>query len=186
MDWLAWLLLESTLALAIVLVVINFFLLVHWRRSGRPRALLIGLAMAVILMVVQGAVVTKREHAKRILRGIEQDVLAMQTTNLARALPPDFNVAGYDREGFLNMVRGRYDVVRVLGLRRWAFNVVKDEPDAITVSVQYTSEVRAGGFTGTAISTWRVRFEHRGDDWFIVAVTPVQPFHDWPSVEGFR
>ena len=58
MSWFTWIFLESLPALGALLFTVNFFLLVYWRRSGRVRPLLIGLGAAIVLLIVQAAVVT--------------------------------------------------------------------------------------------------------------------------------
>ena len=42
---LQWFFLESVAALGVVLFLVNFALLVNWRRRGKPRPLLVGLVM---------------------------------------------------------------------------------------------------------------------------------------------
>ena len=101
MAWLTWFALESTLALAAALFTANFTLLVMWRRTGRGRPLLAGLAVSILLLAIQGFVVTRREHAGRLLRTIERDLLTAQTTGLSAALADDFRTARMDKGSFL-------------------------------------------------------------------------------------
>ena len=86
MEWVTWLLFESVAALGSVLGLVLFALLVHWRRSGQVRPLLLGLGVAAALLLVQVLVVTRREHAGRILAAIERDIVAARTAALEAAL----------------------------------------------------------------------------------------------------
>ena len=101
MGWLRWLFLESFAALAIVLFLVTFTLLVNWRRNGKSRALLLGLATGVILLAVQSLVVTRHELAGGILTAVELEMPAARVDALAAALSAAFECDGMDDEEFI-------------------------------------------------------------------------------------
>ncbi len=186
MAWVVWVLFESRAALAALLGVVLFVLLVHWRRSGRPRPLLLGLAAAVLLLVVQALVVTKREHARRILSAIEQDIVASRTTALAAALAPDFDFPE-GRAGFLELVDHELARIDVRYLERWWLRVERDEGERFTVVVEYSADI-AGVYAGTFQSGWELTFVNTADGW---RVQQIRPRHlagmgnvNWSSIRG--
>ncbi len=186
MDWLVYIFIESTLTLGVLLALVCFCLLVYWRREGRPRPLLIGLAVSALLLIVQTAVTTQREHAWRILARIERDVLAGETDRLAASLSDDFSAARYDKPRFIELVDGRYDVVSVIWLRRLSCTIVESTADSFTAEVGYLGEVRASEYMTAIDSKWRIKFIRRERDWKIQTVKPLSPFTSWDQVAGYR
>jgi hypothetical protein len=120
MDELTWLLFESRIALGIALFLVNFFLLVHWRRGGRARPLLIAVAVSAALLLTQALVVTKREAADRLLATVERGLLASDAAPLAQALAPGFVAGDMDRAAFLARVERE--------LRRWRVHSLGHAP----------------------------------------------------------
>src|SRR5262245_16644152 len=98
MELVTWVFFESTAALSALIGLSLFFLLVHWRRTSRPRPLLIGLAISVVLFVTQELVVTRREHAERVLAPVLRDLTANRTDALAAALAPTFRADEMNRD----------------------------------------------------------------------------------------
>jgi hypothetical protein len=188
MDWLVWLLLESTLALAGVLVVVLFVLLVHWRRTLQPRPLLIGLAMAVVLLVLQALVVTRREHADRIMKRIEADIVASRVEALAAALSARFHIAetDWDRAEFIRVVEGYMSWVDVVTLTRRRLEVELSERDAFRIYVSYIADVGARDFRYMGLSRWLIDFAREDGSWKIVSVQPTEmdrrPIGGWRSL----
>jgi hypothetical protein len=188
MDSLIWFFFESTLALAGVLVVLLFVLLVHWRRGGRPRPLLIGLSVAILLLIVQALVVTRREHADRILRRIETDVVASRTDAIAAALSARFHVAepDMDQAGFLERVRRAMRRVDVRTLTQHGLKIQADESDTFEVSVTYWADVSTPEYGGLAHSRWRIVFIREQGNWRILTVEPTElnrlPVAGWSGV----
>jgi hypothetical protein len=173
MDWLAWIFLESLPALAALLFTANFILLVYWRRTGRPRPLLVGLAASAALLAVQTVVVTRREHALRILAGIQQDVMTTRTTNLADALAPNFQAGHMDRNEFLDFVTRCYDRVDVAAVRRVSLTFLDSQPEHFTIKVAYMADVRASFGGGWWRSTWEIAFQQTPQGWRINGITPI-------------
>lgn len=184
MDWLVWVLLESRAALGALLGVVLFGLLVHWRRSGRPRALVIGLAAAAALLVAQALVVTKREHAARILTVIERDIIASRTADLADTLSDDFDFPG-GRADFLEFVDLQLARVDVRYLERWGLRVVHNGGAQFTAAVEYTADV-GGVYAGSFFSGWELTFIRTPAGWRVLRVRPrhLAGLHDvdWPSL----
>ena len=185
-DWLTYFLLESPLALGILLALVNFTLLVSWRRSGRARPLLIGLAVAGVLLLIQASITTQREHAWRLLTMIERDVRAGEIDGLRSCLSERFTAGGHDREEFVELVAGRYDVVQPVRVQRTALQIGASTAESFQAEAAYLSEVRLRDFTTIVKSRWRINFVHDPEGWKIISVTPLEPFSSWSEVAGFR
>jgi hypothetical protein len=172
-------------ALAVVLFTVNFILLVRWRRGGRARPLLIGLVLSVVLLGVQGVVVTRREHAARVLRPIEHDLTAAQTTRLAAALADDFRAGRMDKEHFLALVARYCDRVRIRSLHRSQLTVRDSQPERFVVEAAYQADLRSDFLSGWIRSRWELTFTHTPDAWRIAVIRPlyVDGFDnpDWDS-----
>ena len=172
MDTLAWLLLESTLALGSLLFVMLFVFLVHWRKTLKPRPFLISLGVAGILLVVQSTVVTRREHADRIMKGIETAVLDSRVDSIRAALASGFRIRETDWSAadFVEVVRDWMRVVDVRTLRRRALRIEGSLDDRFEIYVSYMADVAHRSYSGTTLSRWIITFTarreclaHRGD-----------------------
>ncbi len=173
MTWLSWFLFESFAALAAVLGVVLFVLLVHWRRTGRSRPLLIGLAVAVLLLVMQALVVTRREHAARLLTPIERDVLASQTTALDAALTPDFTAGDLERAEFLAYARRQFQALRVRWLDRWSLQVNESAADRFVATATYLADIAGDAYSGSIQSRWAITFVRTPAGWRIAHIRPL-------------
>jgi hypothetical protein len=174
MDWLIWLFFESLPALGAVIGLPLFALLVYWRRGGRGLPLLIGLAVAAVLIAVQSLVVTEREHAGRILKAIESDLAESRTSALAAALAPDFYSGGLDHDGFLAYVRRQLQRVSVRWVDRQNLQVQQTWPDRFAVAASYTADVVVDGYAGTVPSHWSITFARTPEGW---KITNIHPLH---------
>lgn len=190
MDWLAWTFLENTVALAAVVFVANFVLLVYWRRSGRAKPLLVGLAVSVLLFALQAAVVTRREHALRLLNGIADDIVAARVGALDAALATDFHAGSMDHDDFVEYVERQYDRVRVLKLNRSEFAIVKDEDDQFVAETAYQGDIDAPPMRGWMRTRWELTFKLENGAWRIADIRPL--FIDgldvpsWARIEAQR
>lgn len=174
MAWLTWLLLESRPALLALVTLALFALLIYWRRTGRGRPLWIGLALAGGLIVAQELVVTRREHAGRVLHGIEQDLLRSRTAALEAALADDFDAGeDLDRAAFLAYVRAHLEVIHIRWLDRLRLRVVDSAGGEFAVLVSYHADVTGFLSTGAIISEWRLHFAWRAPRWQITHIRPV-------------
>lgn len=186
MEWLAWVLFESTLALALLVGVLNFGLLVHWRRSGRPRALLTGLTLAVLLFVLQSLVVTRREHAKAILAGIERDVIAARVDTLSGALVDGFKVDGIPRDEFLELVQTALQNTSATWVQRIALDIIDSTSDSFTVHAAYFADVSTGAYSGRITSSWSITFTVTPAGWRIESISPRRiggaKYTTWPAL----
>ncbi len=173
-DFLVWLLFESTLMLGGCLAVMLFILLVHWRRTLKPRPLLIGLAIAVVLLIVQAAVVTRKEHADRIMKRIETAVLASQPEVIAGTLSARFRIEQPEMDGerFADLVRAYMQWVNVRTLSRRALTIEESRDDTFRASLSYLGEVTARNFTGLVQSRWSITFIRDQDGWRILSIEP--------------
>lgn len=181
LETLRWVFLESTWALAGVLGIALFFLVVHWRRSGSVRPLLVGLGVAAALLIVQMVVVTPRERVAAVLHDVELDVLEGRTGRLARLLAPDFHALDMGPTEFVQFVRGRMEVIKVRALRQTDLKLVTATPSRIVADADYSASVVTSDFTGEFPSHWRVTFERAPDGWRIADVVALSP--DWSVVQ---
>lgn len=172
MAWLTWLLFESLTGLAIALAVVLFVLLVWWRRTGRPRPLLIGLAVAVVLLSLQQAVTTQREHATRLMTRVERAIIEARARDLAPLLAPDFRAGERGREEFVAYVADWMQRVKVRWLHRENPHIEESTGDAFTLVVGYLGDVQSD-YGGTIQSRWRIRFARTAAGWQIVGIEPI-------------
>jgi len=183
MAWLTWIFLESLPALAAVLGTVLFVLLVIWRRGSSPRPLLVGLAVAAVLLIVQQVVVTQREQADRIMTPVELDILEGKIAALRDAVAPDFTSGHFDRDEFLDYAAGRLDAVNVRWLDRRQFVVVDSGSDRFTLEVAYLATI-SGDYGGTFPSRWRIDFAKTPAGWRITHIRCLKlAWLDTPSWE---
>lgn len=175
MDTFAWLFFESSIALGIVLGLVLFGLLVHWRRTLQPRPLLIGLVVALGLLVVQKLVITHREHAGAIMTQIERDIVNTRTGALARLLAADFVAGERDRDVFLAFVRAQMNLIRVHSVRRGSIRITARDAGTFTAVIGYSAMITTGGFVQQLLpTTWRIWFVREADGWKIQRILPVR------------
>jgi hypothetical protein len=188
MDFLTWMFLESRPLLGGCLAVVLFVLLVYWRRTLKPKPFLVGLALAVVLLVVQALVVTQREHADRIMRSIERDVLASRTEAIAAALSDRFQIPekNWDRERFIERVKDYMQTIDVRTLNRRKLQIEKSETDAFEISVSYLAEISGRDYAGPVLSRWKIYFVHEDGHWRILRIEPTSlgqtTIHGWDGV----
>ncbi|MBU0616192.1 MAG: hypothetical protein KKI02_00595 [Planctomycetes bacterium] len=186
MDFLVQLLFESRLMLGGCLAVMLFVLLVYWRRTLKPRPLLIGLAIAVVLLVVQAAVVTRWEHADQIMKRIEAGVLASQPEAIAPALSGRFHIAetNWDDQEFLDRVRQYMQAVDVRTLTRRALEIEENDADQFQIYVSYWADISTRDSAGGLLSRWRIVFVAEEHGWRIISIEPTQM--DRTTVRGWK
>jgi hypothetical protein len=173
MAFIAWVLFESAAALAAVLGVTLFILLVYWRRSGRGRPLLIGLAVAILLFVVQALVVTPREHVGRTLTAIETDIVRARTDALADALAADFDAAGMNRDAFIAYVGRQMQKVDVHYVDRRSLHVEDADGDRVRGTAEYLADVTVRDYADRLPTRWSLTFVRTADGWKIVTIEPL-------------
>jgi len=168
------------------LAVILFVLLVHWRRTLKPRPLLIGLAIAVMLLIVQAAVVTRWEHADRIMQRIEAAMLASQPEPIAATLSERFRIAetGWDRADFVKIVRSYMSWVDVHSLSRRKLEVTQNEPESFQIYISYFADASTSDYRHIGLSRWLIRFVREADGWRIISIEPTE--FDRRTLRGWR
>lgn len=174
MDVLRWVVLESGLALLVLGGLISFALLVHWRRGGRARPLLIALGTTAALLVVEQSVVTPREHAASMLAAIEQDVQVSRSDSLSRLLSTDFRSGTMDRQAFLEFVDRQLRRTRCFWVRRTELRIEAVEPTRFQALAAYLADVARDEDRGTVSSLWRVDFVREPAGWRIGGILPVR------------
>ena len=165
MSLITWLLFESFYALAGVLALVLYGLLVYWRRGGDRRPLLFGIPIAVALLITQQLVVTQREHAAQILTRIERDLEQRSTTALRAALSPNFAAGALDATELVDGVTSRLRTLRLANIRRTALNLTSSSADEFVVSASYSSDLSTGDTTGAAHTRWEFEFSRVGGEW---------------------
>lgn len=185
---LTWIFLESTTALAILLGLALFGLVVYWRNTLRPRPLLIGLVVSAVLLIVQAVVHTPREIAADVLDPVATDLAMGRTARLAAELTEDFRAGDMDRRQFLAFAERMLERVDIHVARSTSFEIVNRSSDGFDAVASYLANVTVrGAQAGYVPSRWRVRFERRAGVWRITAIEPVEimnrPMRDWNQVE---
>jgi len=163
---------ESTITLAIFAALVNFGLLVYWRKARDVKPLLIALGVTAVLFVVQSVVVTTREHVERILSQIEKDLVASRVDALEQALAPKFSSGNMDRDAFVEFARSNLERVQIHWLRRSHLQVRRASRDLCTASVGYVGDVTAEGYVGRAHTRWSITFIREDGQWRISGVDP--------------
>ena len=188
MDTLVWLLFESPPALGAVLALALFVLLAYWRRTLRPRPFLIGLAAAALLLVVQALVVTRREHADRIMDAIERDVVGSRPDRLGAFLSGRFYIeeTGWDKSRFLERVRDYMAHAAVRTLARRKLEVEQSGPDRFQIYISYLADISTREFDSPVLSRWRIGFVREAGGWRIATIIPIsidqRPTGGWKGV----
>ena len=185
-DFLVRLLFESTLMLGGCLAVMLFVLLVYWRRTLKPRPLLYGLGLAVVLLIVQAAVVTRWEHADRIMKRIETAVLASQPDDIAATLSPRFHITDpdWDADEFLARVRQYMQAVHVRTLNRRALDIEENQPDRFQIYVSYWADISGRSYASGTLSRWLIVFAREEQGWRIINIEPTHM--DRITIRGWR
>ena len=174
MTFITWLFYESTPALAGLLFVVLFVLLVYWRRTLRRGPFQIGAIVAIALLIVQALVVTKPERAGRIMKRVEAAVLSSNSAALADELSERFLISetGWRRAEFMEVVRRYLSWMDVYGLRRRKLEIVEVEPERFQIYVSYLVDARTKDFAWKGLSRWLITFALDDDDWRIVEIEP--------------
>lgn len=172
METLTWILFESVPALGAVLFVVLFALLVYWRRTLRAMPLLIGLAVAAGLLITQELVVTQREHAQRILRQLENAVVAGNVDAIAPWLTSDFTAGDMDREVFLEFADQTLRNVDVVTARRMDLAFRASAADTFTITAAHFAELSATSYEGPASARWELVFVRTPVGWRIAQIEP--------------
>ncbi|MFN0134553.1 MAG: hypothetical protein ACKVS9_00375 [Phycisphaerae bacterium] len=167
-----WFFFESWLALLIVGVLMNFAALVHWRRGGTPRPLLGTLAITITWWITQSVVVTPTERADRLLRDIEDDVLASKTDRIAAVLAPDFAAGEMNRERFIERVKSSMRTFDVRTLSRVRLEILDRSGERFQVGVSYWANVSRGSIGGYTKSLWKIEFASTPHGWKISRIEP--------------
>lgn len=173
MQTIAWLLFESRYVLLAVLFLVNFFLLVHWRRGGRVRPLLISLCASVLILTANTVVVTQREHAAAIMKRVERAILSADTDALGRELAVDFEAGSMDRVEFLDFVRVQLQRVAVRTVGQTGFDVKAGTPSRFEADLSYAATVASQQYSGLVPSAWRITFRKAGSTWKIAGIEPI-------------
>jgi len=191
MDWLVWILFESTAALGIALVTVLFILLVLWRRGGQPKPLLVGLIASIVLLSVQALVTTKREHAGRALDAIEADLAESRADALAEALADTFNAGQLgarplDRDRFIRFVQKQLARIEIRWVDRRRLRIDSAGPDQFVVTAQYLAQITSADFAHALTSGWQITFGRTPDGWKITRIDCVHiggaPDQSWGDI----
>ncbi len=181
MRLLTWLLFESPLALAIAAGFVNFWLLVHWRRTGRGWPLLVGLMVSGLLFAIQYRVETPREAARRIITALQRGVERKQIGPFQELLAAGFRGGPLDREAFIEFVRLVMQDLDVYMLLRRELRVEPLADGRVVATARYVGNARYREQGGA----FRARVEFllgRSDGvWRLLAIR-----HVWVNDERIR
>lgn len=174
-DNLTWLLFESRIALGSLLGFVLFWLLVHWRRSLNPRPLLIGLAAALVLMILQAAVVTRRETVAALMDRVEAAIVARRADDLAPLLSAAFRYDDLGRPEFVEFVRGHLERLTVHTTGRGTIQAPVGGDQRFSAEIPYISRVSVRDFAGQPLPTrWRIEFVREDGEWRISEIVPLE------------
>lgn len=174
MYLLTWVFLESVVALCVILGLMLFGLIVHWRRSLNPRLLLAGLGVAIILLLIQKSIVTQREHAGLILDAIQKDLLQSRPDAIERSLADPFRAGEMDRGQFLNVVKTQLRKVRIHQISRGSMRQTTSEPGAFQVDASFSARVDSTEYGANLVpSTWQLGFVKTAEGWRISQIEPL-------------
>ncbi|MGE0480686.1 MAG: hypothetical protein AB7Q17_09465 [Phycisphaerae bacterium] len=187
MDTFRWLLLESPAALGTLLGLVNFGLLVHWRRGGRARPLVIALATTTLLLGMQAAIVTQREAAAAWLTRIERDLRRGRAAVLEEALAPGFRAGTMNGEDFVAQVRDQLRRLAILTVYRAGLQIEPRAADCFVAHAAYLAELKLDSqFSGFVRSRWQITFIRTPAGWRIETIEPPEientKFEDWSRV----
>jgi hypothetical protein len=187
LDAVTWLLLEAPRTLFGVSFVVLFFLLVHWRRGHSPRPLLIGLAVTFALLLLSALVVTRREHAGRVLAAIEGELLRRQVAALRTSLSPEFRAGPWGAAEFVSRAEQWLEVVQPIWLQRTEFRVLDGgDAERFDLSVGYLAQARHEGFQQLVRAQWRMHFVRSHGRWQLSGIDPPRienvQYDDWSDV----
>ncbi len=176
-DTLAWIFLESPMALGVLSAFVLFLLLVYWRRGGSPKPLLVGLIVCSGLFIAQSLIQTTRERVLSVMGGIESDVVASRAGALQAALAPGFQVdlgtGVVDRFAFVAYAKAWLERIRVTSLTRTDLKITRVDSGTLDVQISYLAHLRYKDYVGLHPSSWRIRFVQVGDDLQITKIDPV-------------
>lgn len=174
MSGLTWLLFESPLALGAVLLLVLYGFLVYWRRGGRRGVFLGACVIAAGLLLTQQLVVTQREHARAVLRPIEQDLEAGRTAALQAALASDFSAGAYDRKQLVDAVARRLHTLRLRNIEQTSLEVEPGPGERFDAVAAYTCNVLGSEWGNQSLRTrWRFEFVQEVGAWRLAAIRSV-------------
>ncbi|MGE3180378.1 MAG: hypothetical protein AB7N71_02010 [Phycisphaerae bacterium] len=185
MQWIAFVFLESPLSLAIVAFCALFVLLVYWRRTLKPRPLLVGLLITVVAFGVQHFVETRREWAAKTLEIIEAEATRAQLTTLQTVADPNFNAGDLDRETFFELAAMRLQQYPIREIDRKALELATSSDDRFTVRGRYRVLGDFGNIGSSFGCTVEFEFIRRDDGWRLLNMPPPSiATHSFPSWRG--
>lgn len=187
MDAIKWILFESPIGLGVVGGAALFALLVYWRRSLKPRPLLIGVAVTIVLFIVQGVVVTLRERVFEIMRPVERGIMDSDVDPVGRALAASFAAGGRDRSAFLDYVDAQFPRVAVHMVRLGQVWIEESSENRFVATLAYAADVTVGDYTGRLPTVWEITYIKDGEVWKIERIEPkkvgLMDMADWRQFE---
>ncbi|MBK8913953.1 MAG: hypothetical protein IPM64_04990 [Phycisphaerales bacterium] len=187
MSFITWVLFESFYALAGVLTILLYVLLVHWRRGGNRNVFLAGCAVAALLLVAQPLVVTKRERAGMILDTVAADLTRGRVAALSTALAPGFLLGEMDAAELTRRVERRLERTPVREARRTRIEVVESGAGRFRVDASYVVTFSNEDFGRTVRSRWHIGFEEVDGEWRISSIDRAWlETMEWPIADLLR
>jgi hypothetical protein len=168
---------EQPLYLIPILVIVLFVLVRVWarRRTARTaRAVWIGLAVAVLLLVMQALVVTHRERIVLVCRAMATAVQDGDVPAIASHVADGFEAEGYDKTAFVSRLKQTLTRVHVEDAKLGGFEVTVE--GGRTARAVFTASARLilpDSVTYRSASRWDVHFERISGVWRMVSVKPI-------------
>lgn len=179
----AWLLLIILAAIQFVMIAIWW-----WRRTHRSaRAVRVGFVILIVLPALSMIVVTSRERIIELCKTLAQLVDAGDVVAIGHHIGHDFELAGLDREGFLQRVEQTLMHHDIDGAVVRGFDIVLTSPDQATAELNAACSVSsADAYVGRLLTKWRLQLRRTGSDWLVTHVqavptplSPIRKLDDW-------
>jgi len=192
-DAIQWLFLENRIALFVLVVFVEFWLLwawARWRTRRTGRLALGGLIVGVLLLVLQTLVVTDREEIIVVCQGISRTIEDGDVDGFGEYIAVEFAVGSIDRDTLLASLTRILTQVRVEEPRLSGFDISVDGDQARADFQAGCRLVTSRFFEGRMLSRWELTFLRFGDRWRVIAIQPVPtptfPYRTLPEVIGAR
>lgn len=168
--------LDDTYALPLTAGLVVFALSVAWhlRRTRRSATVLgVGIAVAVLLLVVQKIVVTDREAIDRMVRRLAVAVETKDFDIVAQLIDEDFGTDGGRKADFIAAIKATLTRFEIEGARLHAMKIDIAE-DHATVEFGVLCRLRFSGFDRPSTSRWSLGLVRRGAGWRVREIDPLE------------
>jgi hypothetical protein len=156
-------------------VVAEYILIVMWlrrRTKGARRAALIGLALCIILPIVQKLVVTQREQLRAITETLIDAAENGNVQVIARRIDRNFRVGDIDHDRFIEGVKRVLTQIKIEDARITGFHVEVDGDTAKIELGVMAQIITRQEFSGQQPTSWTLTYVRTDRGWMLTAVEP--------------